>query len=328
MSNYVKATNFTAKDSLPSGDSSKLIKGTEIDVELTAVSNAIATKSDSNSPTFTGTPAGPTASAGTNTTQLATTAYVIGERAATATLSNKTLASPIMTGTPTAPTASNDVNNTQVATTAYVKSVIAATPGAGAAGTVTSVDVGGGTTGLTTSGGPITSSGVITLGGTLAVSNGGTGGTTQATARTGLGLGTIATQNLDNVNITGGSITGTYSGMTAGTATTATTATSANSLSASALSSQFASSNATAGYQKLPTGITIQWGTVTGKTTGTASHTVNFPTAFDNNCLQVLVQWNAGAGDFAGGYVNVTSTSASSFTVQYTANIRWIAIGY
>jgi hypothetical protein len=42
-------------------------------------------------------------------------------------------------------------------------------------GTVTSVDVSGGTTGLTTSGGPITNSGTITLSGTLAVVNGGTG---------------------------------------------------------------------------------------------------------------------------------------------------------
>lgn len=46
------------------------------------------------------------------------------------------------------------------------------------AGTVTSVDVSGGTTGLTTSGGPITSSGVITLSGTLNIANGGTGQTT------------------------------------------------------------------------------------------------------------------------------------------------------
>jgi len=43
------------------------------------------------------------------------------------------------------------------------------------AGTVSSVDVSGGTTGLTTSGGPITTSGTITLAGTLAVANGGTG---------------------------------------------------------------------------------------------------------------------------------------------------------
>lgn len=47
-------------------------------------------------------------------------------------------------------------------------------------GTVTSVAVSGGTTGLTTSGGPVTASGTITLAGTLAVANGGTGATTAA----------------------------------------------------------------------------------------------------------------------------------------------------
>jgi hypothetical protein len=45
-------------------------------------------------------------------------------------------------------------------------------------GTVTSVAVSGGTTGLTTSGGPITTTGTITLGGTLATANGGTGNAT------------------------------------------------------------------------------------------------------------------------------------------------------
>jgi hypothetical protein len=43
------------------------------------------------------------------------------------------------------------------------------------AGTVTSVDGSGGTTGLTISGGPITTAGTLTLGGTLAISAGGTG---------------------------------------------------------------------------------------------------------------------------------------------------------
>lgn len=54
--------------------------------------------------------------------------------------------------------------------------------GGGGTGTVTSVDVSGGTTGLTTSGGPITSSGTITMAGTLNVTNGGTGATTAAGA--------------------------------------------------------------------------------------------------------------------------------------------------
>ena len=51
-------------------------------------------------------------------------------------------------------------------------------------GTVTSVDVSGGTTGLTTSGGPVTTSGTITIAGTLAYGNGGTGGTAAPTAGT------------------------------------------------------------------------------------------------------------------------------------------------
>lgn len=53
-------------------------------------------------------------------------------------------------------------------------------------GTVTSVDVSGGTTGLTTSGGPITGIGTITIAGTLGVSNGGTGATTPNGALTNL----------------------------------------------------------------------------------------------------------------------------------------------
>jgi len=58
------------------------------------------------------------------------------------------------------------------------------------AGTVTSVDVSGGTTGLTFSGSPVTTSGSITMGGTLAISNGGTGATTASAARANLGATT------------------------------------------------------------------------------------------------------------------------------------------
>jgi hypothetical protein len=47
-------------------------------------------------------------------------------------------------------------------------------------GTVKSVDIAGGTTGLTTIGGPVTSTGTITLGGTLAIAHGGTGSTSIA----------------------------------------------------------------------------------------------------------------------------------------------------
>ena len=58
----------------------------------------------------------------------------------------------------------------------------------GSAGTVTSVAVSGGATGLTTSGGPVTDAGTITLAGTLDLDNGGTGATTASGARSALGL--------------------------------------------------------------------------------------------------------------------------------------------
>jgi hypothetical protein len=64
-------------------------------------------------------------------------------------------------------------------------------PTAGA-GTVTSIDVSGGTTGLTTSGGPVTTSGTITLAGTLNVANGGTGATTLSSGYLLKGNGTSA----------------------------------------------------------------------------------------------------------------------------------------
>ena len=61
-------------------------------------------------------------------------------------------------------------------------------------GSVTSIDVSGGTTGLTTSGGPVTGAGTITLAGTLGVANGGTGATTLALNNVLLGNTTSALQ--------------------------------------------------------------------------------------------------------------------------------------
>jgi hypothetical protein len=78
-------------------------------------------------PTFTGVPAAPTASVDTNTTQIATTAYVVGQgylKTSTAASTYAPLASPTFTGTPAAPTATAGTSTTQVATTAFVATAI------------------------------------------------------------------------------------------------------------------------------------------------------------------------------------------------------------
>jgi hypothetical protein len=76
------------------------------------------------SPAFTGAPTAPTASPGTNTTQLATTAFSTGG-IATAVAPLAPLASPSLTGIPTAPTASPGTNTTQIASTAFATGGIA-----------------------------------------------------------------------------------------------------------------------------------------------------------------------------------------------------------
>ena len=118
----------------------------------------------------------------------------------------------------------------------------------GGVGTVTSVDGSGGTTGLTLTGGPITSSGTLTLGGTLIVGNGGTGattltgyvignGTSAMTASATIpssditGLGTMATQDANSVAITGGTVNGVAIGASsASTGAFTTLTTSANAI--------------------------------------------------------------------------------------------------
>lgn len=62
MSNYTKTTNFAVKDTLASGNPAKIIKGSEINSEYDNIATAIATKSDTASPTFTGTVTAPTVS--------------------------------------------------------------------------------------------------------------------------------------------------------------------------------------------------------------------------------------------------------------------------
>jgi len=67
MSNYTKSTNFATKDTLTSGDPLKIVKGTEINTEFDNIATAVNSKSDTASPTFTGTVTIPTASVSSTT---------------------------------------------------------------------------------------------------------------------------------------------------------------------------------------------------------------------------------------------------------------------
>jgi len=107
-----------------------------------------------------------------------------------------------------------------------------AVPPGATSGTVTSVAVSGGTTGLTTSGGPVTTSGTITIAGTLAVANGGTGSTTGLVTQSGIGMVASAGQLLGtntNNNATAGNV-GEYvsSTVAGGSAVSLTTGVAAN----------------------------------------------------------------------------------------------------
>ena len=69
MTQYVKSTSFSSKDTLPQGNPLKIVKGTEIDTEFNNIAVAVGTKADLLNPVFTGVPRAATAAVGTSTTQ-------------------------------------------------------------------------------------------------------------------------------------------------------------------------------------------------------------------------------------------------------------------
>ena len=76
MSDYTIAVSWSGKDALADSDANKVISGGDFNTEFTTVQTAVNSKVDAASPTLTGTPVAPTAAVATDSTQIATTAFV------------------------------------------------------------------------------------------------------------------------------------------------------------------------------------------------------------------------------------------------------------
>ena len=76
MADYTIAVSWSGKDALADSDASKVISGDDFHTEFTTVQTALNSKADIASETLTGTPLAPTAAVGTDSTQIATTAFV------------------------------------------------------------------------------------------------------------------------------------------------------------------------------------------------------------------------------------------------------------
>ena len=237
MANYVKATNFYTKDALSTGNPAKIIKGAEIDDEFNAISTAVNSKADTTSPTFTGTPQAPTATAGNNSAQVATTAFV-------KTASDALLAS----------------------------------------------------------------------------------------------LGDMALQEPNAVAITGGTVAATFTGNLTGNVTgnvTGTVSGNAGTVTNGIYTTNFNGANqslATNGYQKLPGGLIMQWGTFTGHNGGWSSVNVTFPIPFPSATVNVHTTIQAGQLGNTEGSLTVNTVSTTGFTstsgLSGAFSVYFLAIGY
>ena len=98
-----------------------------------------------------------------------------------------------------------------------------------------------------------------------------------------------------------------------------------------------AKSLAASGYQKLPSGLIVQWGEYTANMVHVTNYSPVFPITFPNACLQVthLVGPTVTTGTTS-VFCQFVSKTASNYTFQYgsingatyTTTVRYVAIGY
>lgn len=139
--------------------------------------------------------------------------------------------------------------------------------------------------------------------GALPVNQGGTGATNAADARTTLGLGEAAKRGVG---------------------------TGENQIPDM---SSFASALSSSGYQKLPSGLIIQWGAAVAGigSTGGTGNIVSFPVAFPRYCAQIITSYDNGSSSIIAGAAGNQTTTQFLLRCDATGgsyNFRWLAVGY
>ena len=295
--------NHTHQDLAVTVDSALSASSTN-PVQNKVINTALAAKAPLASPGFTGTPTVPTAAAGTNTTQAASTAFVT-----TAVNNAKITVDSALSASSTNPV-QNKVINTALAAKAASSHTHSYLPLAG--GTMT---------------GSITRDGLLAQNGVSGSNisiNGGTGGMNHG--------GTLGLYDKNHATDGGCFILRAASD---GTNYKDLRGTPDGTLTWDGVSLIGTASKASAGYTKLPNGIIIQWGISSGKS-GEVSGTVTFPIAFPTACLAVIPGTKAAAGSASyDQWIQLTAMTATGATFFWQANgdtntcyAVYIAIGY
>lgn len=97
--------------------------------------------------------------------------------------------------------------------------------------------------------------------------------------------------------------------------------------------SSFASALSSSGYQKLPSGLIIQWGAAVAGigSDGGTGNVVSFPVAFPTYCAQIITSYDNGSSSIIAGAAGNQTTTQFLLRCGATGgsyNFRWLAVGY